>query len=154
MEPWPDESTKRSRSGQRGSAASNFRNLVNSTVATSAMPIGMPGWPDLACSTASIDSARKAFAMRRSLGFLAAGKGASLMAAEYSALSIENVPPAEALHRADGHGETIARYRTPAQPRRRSLGFGSPGVSRNGPENRHPARFARFERPKPVAART
>jgi len=39
-------------------------------------------------------------------------------------LSIENVPPAEALHRADGHGETIARYRTPAQPRRRSLGFG------------------------------
>ena len=30
-----------------GAAASNFRNRVNSTVATSAMPIGMPGWPGL-----------------------------------------------------------------------------------------------------------
>ena len=50
----PAESTKRSRSGQSGALASNFRNLVNSTVATSAMPIGMPGWPEFAFSTASM----------------------------------------------------------------------------------------------------
>ena len=36
---------------------------VNSTVATSAMPIGMPGWPDLARSTASIARKRIALAM-------------------------------------------------------------------------------------------
>src|SRR5258706_3435410 len=28
------------------------------------MPMGMPGWPDFAASTASIESARMAFAMR------------------------------------------------------------------------------------------
>ena len=36
---------------------------MNSTVATSAMPMGMPGWPDLAFSTASMASARMALAM-------------------------------------------------------------------------------------------
>jgi cell division protein ZapA len=41
-----------------GVRGSNFRNLVNSTVATSAMPIGMPGWPELAFSTASIGQGR------------------------------------------------------------------------------------------------
>ncbi len=55
---------KRSRSGQAGSAGSNFRKRVNSTVATSAAPIGRPGWPDFACSTASMARARIAFAMR------------------------------------------------------------------------------------------
>ena len=30
----------------------------------SAAPMGRPGWPDLACSTASMASARMAFAMR------------------------------------------------------------------------------------------
>src|SRR5215218_9737993 len=53
---------KRSRSGQVGSVASYFRNLVNSTVATSAAPMGRPGWPDLAVSTASIARTRTAFA--------------------------------------------------------------------------------------------
>jgi hypothetical protein len=38
---------------------------VNSTVATSAIPIGMPGWPDLAFSTASAARKRTAFAMSR-----------------------------------------------------------------------------------------
>ena len=37
---------------------------VNSTVAMSAAPIGRPGWPDFACSTASMASARMALAMR------------------------------------------------------------------------------------------
>ena len=36
---------------------------MNSTVATSAAPIGRPGWPDLACSTASIAKARMALAI-------------------------------------------------------------------------------------------
>ena len=40
---------------------------MNSTVATSAMPMGMPGWPDLAASTPSIASPRMAFAMRESI---------------------------------------------------------------------------------------
>src|SRR3712207_1923027 len=62
MEPWPAESTNRSRSGQAGSAASYFRNLVNSTVAMSAAPMCRPGWPDLACSTASMARTRTAFA--------------------------------------------------------------------------------------------
>ncbi len=37
---------------------------MNSTVAMSAAPIGRPGWPDLACSTASMARARMALAMR------------------------------------------------------------------------------------------
>ena len=41
----------------------------------SAMPIGMPGWPDLACSTASIASARSALAIWRSFGFAGGGSG-------------------------------------------------------------------------------
>ena len=32
-----------------GRVGSIFMKRVNSTVATSAMPIGMPGWPDFAC---------------------------------------------------------------------------------------------------------
>src|SRR3954470_1280187 len=45
IEPCPAESTKRSRSGHFGSAASNFKNCVNSTVAISAAPLGRPGRP-------------------------------------------------------------------------------------------------------------
>jgi len=33
----------------------NFKKCLNKTVATSAIPIGNPGWPELAFSTASID---------------------------------------------------------------------------------------------------
>src|SRR3954468_25052094 len=56
---------KRLRSGQFGSEASNFRNFENRTVATSAMPIGMPGWPESASCTASMARALMAFAMSR-----------------------------------------------------------------------------------------
>src|SRR5919107_651977 len=62
MEPWPAESTKRSRSGHVGSLASYLRYFVNRTVAMSAAPSGRPGCPDFACSTASMASARTAFA--------------------------------------------------------------------------------------------
>jgi len=63
MEPCPPERIKRSRSGHVGSEGSNFINWVNSTVATSAMPIGIPGCPELAFCIASIDRARMAFAI-------------------------------------------------------------------------------------------
>ena len=56
------QSTKRSRSGQARSAASYLRCFVNRTVATSAAPMGSPGCPAFAFSTASIASARTAFA--------------------------------------------------------------------------------------------
>ena len=36
---------------------------MNSTVATSAMPMGMPGWPESAFCTASMASALMALAM-------------------------------------------------------------------------------------------
>src|ERR1700679_1790016 len=65
MEPWPADKTKRSRSGQAGSAGSNFRNREKSTVAASAMPIGMPGWPLFAAWTAAMERARIALARRR-----------------------------------------------------------------------------------------
>ena len=48
---------------------------VNSTVAASAMPIGMPGWPLFAASTASIASARIAFAIRRTPSRFSVGSG-------------------------------------------------------------------------------
>ena len=63
---------RRARSGRgpanAGSRGSNLTNSVNSTVAMSAMPIGRPGWPDFAFSTASIASARTALARRRWVG--------------------------------------------------------------------------------------
>ena len=40
---------------------------LNSTAATSAIPIGIPGCPDFAASTASMASARTAFAIVASL---------------------------------------------------------------------------------------
>ena len=63
IEPWPFESTKRSRPGQRGLAGLWRRCRPQSATAISAMPIGAPGWPELACWTASIDRARMALAI-------------------------------------------------------------------------------------------
>ena len=54
IDPCPAESTKRSRSNHCGSFGLCFRNRVQSTVATSAIPIGSPGWPLSALSTASM----------------------------------------------------------------------------------------------------
>ncbi len=48
--------------GPVGVRGSNFITLVKSTVAMSAQPMGRPGWPELAFSTASIDSDRIALA--------------------------------------------------------------------------------------------
>ncbi len=49
----------------RDAAGSNFRKRENRTVAASAMPMGRPGWPDLAFSTASMESMRMTLARRR-----------------------------------------------------------------------------------------
>src|SRR5688572_17096625 len=64
MEPWPLDSTKRSRSGHCGLRGLWRRCLPHKATAISAMPIGAPGWPELACCTASIARARMALAMR------------------------------------------------------------------------------------------
>src|ERR1041384_3926781 len=58
MEACPLERTKRSRLGQMGSAGSKRRNFCQSVYATGASAIGVPGWPELACCTASMASVR------------------------------------------------------------------------------------------------
>src|SRR5262249_16426374 len=60
IDAWPQDNTKRSRSGQAGSAGLCLRKRVQSTNAAGASAIGVPGWPDWARSTASIASARTA----------------------------------------------------------------------------------------------
>src|SRR6266540_2333785 len=65
MEACPQESTKRSRSGQSGRCGWCRRNRVHRTYAAGASAIGVPGWPDWACSTASIDRARMALMLRQ-----------------------------------------------------------------------------------------
>src|SRR6266404_9679387 len=57
MEPCPAESTKRSRFAQRGSFGLKRRCRLQSTNAIGAAPMGIPGWPLFAFSTAS--TARK-----------------------------------------------------------------------------------------------
>ena len=55
MDACPAESTNRSRFGHRGSRGSNLMYFAQSTYAISAAPIGAPGCPDFAFSTASAD---------------------------------------------------------------------------------------------------
>src|SRR5450631_1464388 len=68
MEAWPFDSTKRSRSHQAGLPGLNLSTSRHSTSAMSAIPIGAPGWPELAFWTASIDKARMALARSRRVG--------------------------------------------------------------------------------------
>src|SRR4051794_20288078 len=63
MDAWPLDSTKRSRSNQPGSVGLWRRCRSHRATAMSAMPMGAPGWPELACCTASMDSARIALAI-------------------------------------------------------------------------------------------
>src|SRR5690606_23352029 len=71
----------------------------------SAIPIGMPGWPDLARSTASIDKARMAFAIRaKSSSLMSAGApplGAAMESLKADAGKV-NAAPARALVRFRG----------------------------------------------------
>src|SRR6056297_3760575 len=70
MEPCPADRMNRSRPAQSGAEASNFRCFSNRTVATSAMPIGMPECPELAACTASSVRARMAAALVQWSGLL------------------------------------------------------------------------------------
>ena len=54
----PTDSTNRSRLLQIGAAGSNRRNCCHTVYATGASAIGVPGCPELAACTASIDSVR------------------------------------------------------------------------------------------------
>jgi hypothetical protein len=58
MDAWPFESTKRSRFGQSGSLGSNLRMRFQIVYTSGASAIGVPGWPELAARTASMDSVR------------------------------------------------------------------------------------------------
>src|SRR6266481_4417472 len=58
MEAWPFESTKRSRFGQIGSTGSKRMTRFQSVYTSGASAIGVPGCPDFACCTASIDRVR------------------------------------------------------------------------------------------------
>lgn len=64
--------------GPIGFFGSMLRNFEKRTVAISAAPIGMPGWPELAACTASIASARMALAMSLCWAELVFGANAAL----------------------------------------------------------------------------
>src|SRR5205823_1958724 len=54
MDACPMESTKRSRFCQIGSSGSKFRKFCHTAYTTGANAIAVPGWPELACCTASM----------------------------------------------------------------------------------------------------
>src|SRR5437016_4647371 len=58
IEAWPFESTNRSRLGQIGSCGSKRRTRCQSVYTSGASAIGVPGCPDFACWTASIERVR------------------------------------------------------------------------------------------------
>src|SRR5262249_54532501 len=58
IEAWPFDSTKRSRFGQIGSSGSKCMTRFQSVYTSGASAIGVPGCPDFACCTASIDRVR------------------------------------------------------------------------------------------------
>ena len=62
MEPCPADKTNRSLLIQSGLLGSNFKKCLKRTVHTSAIPMGIPGCPEFAFCTASIDKKRIAFA--------------------------------------------------------------------------------------------
>src|SRR5574343_466336 len=63
MDPWPLDSTKRSRLAHCGLLGLWRRWRAQRATAMSAIPMGAPGWPELACWTASMARARMALAM-------------------------------------------------------------------------------------------
>src|SRR5690606_485824 len=62
MEPWPLDMMKRSRFTHPGFTGLCRRKSFHNTSAISAMPMGAPGWPELAFWTASMLRARMALA--------------------------------------------------------------------------------------------
>ncbi len=72
IDAWPLESTKRSRFGQIGSFGSKRITRFHSVYTSGASAIGVPGWPELAACTASIDSVRIVLMQRVSISCVAA----------------------------------------------------------------------------------
>src|SRR6516165_1855794 len=58
IEACPFDSTKRSRFGHMGSDGSKFMTRFQMVYTSGARAIGVPGWPDLAAWTASMDNVR------------------------------------------------------------------------------------------------
>ena len=58
MEPWPALKTNLSLLIQSGCLFETFKTFLNKTVPTSAIPIGIPGCPEFAFSTAAADMTR------------------------------------------------------------------------------------------------
>src|ERR1700740_1439429 len=67
MEAWPIDNTKRSRLGHTGSAGSKRRNCCHKQYATGASAIGVPGCPELAACTASMERVRIVLMLVRSM---------------------------------------------------------------------------------------
>ena len=70
MEPWPAESTNLSRLNQNGFAGLWCMNSFQSRYAIGAQPMGIPGWPELALLTASMDRKRIALIAVRTSSWL------------------------------------------------------------------------------------
>ncbi len=66
MEPCPALRTKRSRLSHWGLAGLWRRKLVHRVKAAWAMPMGIPGWPELAACTPSADNMRMVLTALRS----------------------------------------------------------------------------------------
>src|SRR5213075_268552 len=112
------------------------------------MPIGMPGWPDFAASTASIASIRIAFASRRRGGRAEAGSWALLSAIDAFRSAQDDDASGlvtEARLRGDverKRGRIVAHSRRAAQPRRKRghsafHGGGLREAARRGREKRN-----------------
>src|SRR5919108_1283927 len=70
MEPCPPERTKRSRPGHFGLLGLWRRCRVHTANAMAAAPMGSPGWPELACCTASAARKRIVLIARVSRSFV------------------------------------------------------------------------------------
>src|SRR5918994_5067413 len=118
MEPWPLESTKRSRLGQSGLAGLWRRWRFQSATAISAMPIGMPGWPDFAASTASMASARMELASSASVALAVTeesiGSGKLYSAHERASLPFTDAIRTAVLHRTARRGALVRVLRRQA----------------------------------------
>ena len=88
MHPWPAESTNRSRLGQRGFPGLWRRCRVQRIYAAGAIPIGIPGCPDFAFWTASIDRQRIVFMQSSSRALRLGWRGSSSSEAGTGGVSV------------------------------------------------------------------
>jgi hypothetical protein len=73
VEAWPAERINLSRFGQIGSSGSNRRKSCHNTYTTGAIAIGVPGWPEFACWTASMLNVRMVLIERESMVCMSKG---------------------------------------------------------------------------------